>query len=181
MHTQKYQGHDKTNKNIKWKGHFNLVVVIFLFLAWFCIMVQVSLSKKLPLSVNILLFMAIDAILTNKLTISAFNLKLFKINTNSIPHFLSMILHNDFTVTFVLLTFANVFLTTTKSNIRWGISIYTFLFQIFIGAMLRWNQVLTDKGWNFFMESIMIVIVMTYTILLGRLFQRMASKEGWIR
>lgn len=171
----------KIHNNICRKGLFKLVVVIFLFFAWLCIMVQVSLSKKLPLSVNLLLFMAIDVILTNKLTISAFNLNLFKINTNSIPHFLSMILHNDFTVTFVLLTFANVFLTTSKSSIRWGISIYTFLFQIFIGATLRWNHVLTDKDWNFVMESVMIVIVMTYTLLLGRLFQRMASKEGWIR
>lgn len=149
--------------------------------AWFCILLQITLSDKLPLFVNFLLFMAIEIILTNKLTIVGFNLKLFQINTKSIPHFLAMILHNDFTVTFVLLTFANVFLTTSKAGIRWGISVYTFLFQMFIGSMLRWNHVLTDSGWNFKRESIMIIVVMMYTLLLGRLFQRMASKEGWIR
>ncbi len=63
-----------------------------------------------------------------------------------------MILHNDFTVTFVILTFANVFLTTSKASIRWGISIYTFLFQLFLGMLLRWNHVLTDTGWNSAME-----------------------------
>jgi hypothetical protein len=137
---------------------------------------QITLPNKLPLFVNFLLFMAIEVILTNKLTIVSFNLRLFQINTKSIPHFLSMILHNDFTVTFVLLTFANVFLTTSKAGIRWGISVYAFHFQMFIGSMLRWNHVLTDSGWNFVMESIMIIVVMIYTLLLGRLFQRMASK-----
>jgi hypothetical protein len=47
--------------------------------------------------------------------------------------------------------------------------------------LLRWNHVLTDTGWNSAMESVMIVIVMAYTLLMGSLFQRMASKEGWIR
>ncbi len=158
-----------------------MVAVIFLMFAWFCILVQFTLSNKLPLIVNFLLFMAIEIILTNKLTIIGFDLELFRINTNSIPHFLSLILHNDFTVTFVLLTYANVFLTTSKASVRWGISMYTFLFQIFIGSMLRWNNVLNDNGWNFFMESSMILIVMICTLLLGRLFLQMASKEGWIR
>lgn len=157
-----------------------MVVVIFLMLAWFCILLQITLPNKLPLFVNFLLFMAIEVILTNKLTIVGFNLGLFQINTKSIPHFLSMILHNDFTVTFVLLTFANVFLTTSKAGIRWGISVYAFLFQMFIGSMLRWNHVLTDSGWNLLMESVMIIVVMIYTLILGRLFQRMASKERWI-
>lgn len=158
-----------------------MVVVIFLLFAWFSIHIMVSLSNKLPLAVNFLLFMAIEVVLTNKLTIIGFDLGLFLINTKSIPHFLSMILHNDLTVTFVLLTFANVFLTTSKAGIRWGISIYTFLIQLFTGAALRWNGVLTDNGWNFVMESVMIVVVMIYTLLMGSLFQRMASKEGWIR
>jgi hypothetical protein len=84
--------------------HLTLVIVIFLMFAWFCILLQITLSDKLPLFVNFLLFMAIEIILTNKLTIVGFNLKLFQINTKSIPHFLAMILHIDFTVTFVLIT-----------------------------------------------------------------------------
>ena len=70
---------------------------IFL-VAWFCIHILVALPYKLPLVVNFLLFMAIEIILTNKLTIIGFNLNLFRINTTSIPHFLSLILHNDFTL-----------------------------------------------------------------------------------
>jgi len=161
--------------------HLTLVAVIFLMFAWFCILLQITLPNKLPLFVNFLLFMVIEIILTNKLTVVGFNLRLFQINTTSIPHFLSLILHNDFTVTFVLLTFANVFLTTSKVGIRLGISVYAFLFQMFLGSMLRWNHVLTDSGWNFVKESIMIIVVMIYTLILGRLFQRMASKEGWVR
>ncbi|WP_373228887.1 hypothetical protein [Cohnella sp.] len=157
-----------------------MVVVIFVIFAWFCIHVLTGLPRKLPLVVNFLLFMAIEVVLTNKLTISSINLKIFKINM-SIPHFIALILHNDFTVTFVLLAFANVFLTTKRASVCIGISIYTFLFQILVGFALRWNHVLIDKEWNFLKESIMIIFVMAYTLLWGRIFQRMASKEGWIR
>jgi hypothetical protein len=123
---------------------------------------MVSLPNKLPLVVNFLLVMVIEIILTNKLTILTYNLKLFQMNTSSIPHFLSMMLQNDITVSFVLLTFANVFLTTSKASIRWGISVYVFLLQMFIGAMLRWNSVLIDTGWNFAMEAVMTAALMIY-------------------
>lgn len=160
-----------------------MVVVIFILLAWFCmfIFVLISQQNKLPLVANVLLFIAIEFVLTNKLTIVSFNLRLFEINTKSIPHFLSLILHNDFTVTFVLLTFANVFLTTSKARVRWGISVYAFCLQLFTGSVLRWNGVLTDNGWNLIMESLMIIFLMGYTLLMGRIFQHMASKEGWVR
>lgn len=157
-----------------------MVVVIFTLFAWFCIQVLISLTRKLPLVVNFLLFMAIEVVLTNKLTLSGFNLKLFKINTST-PHFIALILHNDFTVTFVLLAFANVFLTAPKVGVWISISLYTFLFQLFIGYALRWNHVLIDKDWSFIKESMMIIFLMAYTLLCGKLFQRMASKEGWIR
>lgn len=157
-----------------------MVIVLFLLFAWFCIHVLISLPNKLPFVTNVLLFMAIEVVLINKLTIIGFNLRLFEINM-SIPHFLSLILHNDFTVTLLLLTYANVFLTTSKTSVRWGISVYAFFFQLAIGLALRWNGVLTDHGWNIVIESVMIVLVMAYTLLMGTLFQRMSSKEGWIR
>ena len=46
-----------------------MVAVIFVLLAWFGVFVFLALPKKLPLAVNLLLFMAIDIIMTNKLTI----------------------------------------------------------------------------------------------------------------
>ncbi len=158
-----------------------MVVVIFFLFAWFCIGVMVSLPNKLPLAANFLLVMVIEIILTNKLTVLTYNLKLIQINTNSIPHFMSMTMHNDITVAFVLLTFANVFLTASKASIRWGIGVYAFLFQMFVGAMLRWNSVLIYTGWNFVMEAVMIIVLMIITLLTGRLFQRLVSKEGWTR
>lgn len=162
------------------KGVAALVVVIFVLFAWFCTQVLLNLRRKLPLVVNFLLFMAIEVLLTNKLTITGFNLKLFEMN-QSIPHFIALILHNDFTVTFVLLAFANIFLTSPKSSVRIGITVYAFLIQLLLGLALRWNHVLIDKDWNFFKESLMILVVMVYTLFWGKIFQRMASKEGWIR
>ncbi|MFC0216746.1 hypothetical protein ACFFK0_30570 [Paenibacillus chartarius] len=159
----------------------SVVIVIFVCIAWFCILIQAMLAKKLPLAVNFLLFMVLEAILTNKLTIIGYNMNKFQINTHSMPHFISLILHNDFTVTFVLITFANVFLNTSRSVLRWAITIYTFLFQLLIGAMLRWNGVLTDNGWTTGMESVIILSMMAVTLLLGGLFRRMAFKEGWVR
>lgn len=157
-----------------------MVVVIFILFAWFCIQFLLNLRRKLPLVVNFLLFMVIEVLLTNKLTISGYNLKIFDYS-KSIPHFIALILHNDFTVTFILLAFANIFLTTSKTSVRISITIYAFLLQILLGLALRWNHVLIDKDWNFFKESLMILLVMGYTLFWGKIFQRMASKEGWIR
>lgn len=157
-----------------------MVVVLFICLAWISILNFIGLFRKLPLVVNSLLFMAIDIVLTNKLTIIGFNLRSFQLNTG-ILHFIALILHNDFIVTFVLLTFANVFLTTQKIAVRIGITLYAFFVQILLGLALRWNDVLIDKDWNFFKESIMILFLMLFTLALGRIFQRMARNEGWVR
>ncbi|ACS98884.1 hypothetical protein [Paenibacillus sp. JDR-2] len=157
-----------------------MVIVIFILYAWFCIQVLMNLRLKLPLAANLLLFMAIEVVLTNKLTISSLNMKLFQINQN-IPHFIALILHNDLTITFILLAFANVFLMSPKISVRIGITVYAFVIQLLLGMELRWNQVLIYREWNYLNESLMILLVMVYTLLCGKVFQWMASKEGWIR
>nr|WP_283094399.1 hypothetical protein [Paenibacillus sp. ATY16] len=139
-----------------------------------------NLRLKLPLAVNLLLFLAIEVVLTNKLTISSHNLKLFQIKPN-IPHFIALILHNDFTITFILIAFANVFLLSSKTSVRTGIAVYAFGIQLLLGMELHRNQVLIYKEWNYLNESLMILLVMLYTLLFGKLFQWMASREGWIR
>lgn len=162
------------------KGGSPVVIVIFILYAWFCIQVLMNLRLKLPLAANLLLFMAIEVVLTNKLTISSLNMKLFQINQN-IPHFIALILHNDLTITFILLAFANVFLMSPKISVRIGITVYAFVIQLLLGMELRWNQVLIYREWNYLNESLMILLVMVYTLLCGKVFQWMASKEGWIR
>ncbi|MCA0756543.1 hypothetical protein KP806_15920 [Paenibacillus sp. N4] len=157
-----------------------MVVVLFVLFAWFCIHVWISLPHKLPLAVNFLLFMAIEIMLTNKLTVIGYDLQLFIMN-QSIPHFLSLIIHNDLTVPFILLAFANTFLTTRNARVRWGISVYAVVLQFATGYALRWNDVITDNGWNFLCETLMIILLMAYTLLAGRILQIMAAKEGWMR
>lgn len=157
-----------------------MVIVIFIFYAWFCIQVLMNLRCKLPLVVNFLLFMAIEVVLTNKLTISGYDLELFKIN-QSVPPFIALILHNDFTITFILLAFANVFLLSSKKSMRIAVTVYAFSLQLLLGMELRWNHVIIYKEWNYLSESLMILLVMVYTLFWGKIFERMASKEGWIR
>ncbi|MBD0384199.1 hypothetical protein [Paenibacillus sedimenti] len=157
-----------------------MVVVVFVLFAWFCIHVLFSLPHKLPLAANFLLFMAIEIMLTNKLTIIGYDLKLFIMN-QSIPYFISLIIHNDLTIPFILLAFANAFLTTRNAHVRWGISVYAVVLQFATGYALRWNNVLTENGWNFFCETVMIILLMAYTLLAGKIFQWMATKEGWVR
>jgi hypothetical protein len=74
-----------------------MVVVVFVLFAWFCIHVLISLPHKLPLAANFLLFMAIEIMLTNKLTIIGYDFELFIMN-QSISHFISLIIHNDLTI-----------------------------------------------------------------------------------
>lgn len=174
-------GETRAGEEMEGETNSNLTIVIYVVFSLISIHILIGLSRKLPLVVNFLLFMVIDIALTNKLTIIGFNYKLFQINTKSIPHFISMILHNDFTITFVLLTFANVFLTTKKTGTRIAISVYGFAAQFFLGMTLRWNHVLTNTGWTTLMESVMIISLMAYTLILGKTFQCMASKERWIR
>ncbi len=162
------------------EGGSPVVIIIFILYAWFCIQVLMNLRLKLPLAVNFLLFMAIEVVLTNKLTISGHNLNSFQINQN-IPHFIALILHNDFTITFILLAFANVFLLSSKTSVRIGITVYAYGLQLLLGMELRRNQVLIYKEWNYLNESLMILLVLAYTLLCGKIFQWMASKEGWIR
>lgn len=162
------------------EGGSPVVIIIFILYAWFCIQVLMNLRLKLPLAVNLLLFMAIEVVLTNKLTISGHNLNSFQINQN-VPHFIALILHNDFTITFILLAFANVFLLSSKTSVRIGITVYAFVTQLLLGMELRWKQVLIYKEWNYLNESLMILLVLAYTLLCGKIFQWMASKEGWIR
>ncbi|RIX60084.1 hypothetical protein D3P08_00375 [Paenibacillus nanensis] len=157
-----------------------MVVVLFICLAWIFILIFIGLFRKLPLVVNSLLFMAIDIVLTNKLTIIGFNSRSFQLNTGILP-FIALILHNDFIVPFVLLTFANVFLATPKIAVRISIALYAFFVQLLLGLALRWHNILIDKDWNFVKESVMILLLMLFTLVLGRLFQRMARKEGWVR
>ena len=158
-----------------------MVAVIFVLLAWFGVFVFLALPKKLPLAVNLLLFMAIDIIMTNKLTIVGYDLGLFRINTASVPHFLSLILHNDFTVPFALLAFVNAWLTTGSRAVRRTVAAAAFLYQLLVGALLRRTGVLYDDRWNYAAESAMILAVMLCVLALGWTFRRMAAREGWVR
>jgi hypothetical protein len=157
-----------------------MVLVLFILFAWFCIHVHISLQHKLPLIANFLIYFAISIILINKLTLVGYNFGSFKISTD-LPAYLSLILHNDFTIPFVLLTFANVFLTTSNAGKRWAITVYTFFIQLLLGRMLQEYGVLTYSGWNILSESGMIILVMAYTLVVGKLAKHMSAKEGWIR
>lgn len=157
-----------------------MTLVTFILFAWLCIQVFISLPHKLPLSANVLLFLAVELVLVNKLTIMGYNFSLFTINTG-IETYLSLIVHNDFTITFLLLIFANVILTSTNVTVRLWIAFGVFTAQMGLGYLLRKFDVLIYVSWSYAFEASMILLVMVYTWAVGRLVQHMADKEGWVR
>ncbi|MBD2870008.1 hypothetical protein [Paenibacillus arenilitoris] len=157
-----------------------MIVVYFVVMAWISIHILLSVPRRLPLAVNLLLFLAIEVVLTNKLSYVAFTLGLFQINTDA-PHFIALILHNDFTITFILLALVNGFWTTDRFRARVVFVIYGIGAQLLTAYALRISDVLTDIRWSILMEVITVIGLSVYTLLLGWVFQAMASKEGWVR
>lgn len=157
-----------------------MIVVYFVVMAWISIHFLLSIPRKLPLAVNILLFLAIEIVLTNKLSYIAFTLGLFRINTDA-PHFIALILHNDFTITFILLALANGYLTTERFWGRMVFVVYGIGAQLLTAHVVRQTGVLTDVRWSYLMELITVIGLTVYTLLLGRIFQAMAAKERWVR
>ncbi|MCR2807706.1 hypothetical protein [Paenibacillus soyae] len=157
-----------------------MVVVYFVVMAWISIHILLSVPRKLPLAVNIILFMVIEIVLTNKLSYIAFTLGLFRINTDA-PHFIALILHNDFTITFILLAMANGYLTTERFWGRMVFVVYGIGAQLITGYALRQTDVLTDIRWSALMEVATAIALALCTLVLGRIFQAMAAKERWVR
>lgn len=157
-----------------------MVLVLFILMAWVCVLSFVYLKPKLPFAVNALLFMAIEAVLTNKLTLISFNQHWFIMNQDP-PLFMALILHNDLTVPFLLLIFVNLVLLRQGARLRLLAGAGTFLLLIGLGSLLRWTGVLKDLKWTWWMEAGMNLLLMGYVILIGWGLLRMARREGLTR
>lgn len=153
-----------------------MVLVTSLIFVWFSIHVLAGLPKKLPLVVNVLLYMLLAIVDINKLTLITDVWDLFIIR-NNVPAFLSVICYRDFTFSLTLLTFANVYFTTSKSLTKIGISLYTFLFLFFGALSLRWTGALIDLHWNAFYEAVCLLVMMLVTYGFARWALHLMRKE----
>ncbi|SDO00265.1 hypothetical protein SAMN04487897_10736 [Paenibacillus sp. yr247] len=158
------------------EGEPGLNFVIILFFVWLSIHVFTALPNKLPVITNVLLYMCLAIVDINKLTILSDMFKLFQIS-NKIPEFLSVILHRDFSFSITLLTFANVYLTTSNRRVKIGISPYTFSFLFVIAQILRWTGAITYLKWNIFYECLLILTMMILTYRIGRWLMHLKQKE----
>jgi hypothetical protein len=152
-----------------------MALVVFICLAWCSCFLFIE-TKKLPLSANFLLYMALSIIDINKLTIISFKFKLFQ-TSEKIPLFLSLILYREFIFTITLLTFANIYLAANNRSIKIGITLCTVAFILLIAQSLRWFGIVKDIKWNSLYELITIVCLMAISLWFGQLFTKMARKE----
>lgn len=153
-----------------------MIVVIALMLVWLSIHVLAALPCKLPLPVNVLLYMLLSIIVINKFTVLGFKYRMYEMS-QEIPDFIATVLHRDFTFTLSLLIFANAFIGAKRRSSKLWISIATFSFIFITGQFLRMEEAITYKSWNLFYESILVVSLMVIAYLLARGLLAISRKE----
>ncbi|WP_309121936.1 hypothetical protein [Paenibacillus sp.] len=151
-------------------------LVVVLLQMWVVIHGLASLPDKLPLKVNVLLYMAVAVIDINKFTLLSFTYKFYTVDTK-VPEFLAAVLHRDVTFSLVMLAFANAFLTAGTRRGKAIAAIAAFSYLLATGYSLRWMGVIRDVRWNFLLECATIAAIMGATVLLAAGLLKIWEKE----
>ena len=152
-------------------------LVVALFWLWLSLHVLAALPRKLPLQVNLVLYLALSVIVINKFTILSFKLKLFTYST-SVPDFLAAVVNRDFTMTLTLIAFANACVTATTPKWRWLAAAFFLLFLVASCQSLRRTGVVKDHHWNAYYDALLNVGMMAIAYGLARLFQHLWNREA---
>ncbi len=150
-------------------------LVVALLFMWISVHAVAALPHKLPLQVNVLLYMTLSVIDINKFTLLSFTYRVFEIDLR-VPAFLAAIVHRDFTFTLALLLYANAFLTARNRAGRTPATIGVFLFLLGNAQALRWTGVIRDVKWNLFYECLMIAALMGIALGLGAALRKLWEK-----
>jgi hypothetical protein len=154
-----------------------MLLTIYLILAWFTLQVLLSLPRKLPVSANVLLYLAISIIDINKLTIISVKYHLIEINTK-LPYFLTVIVHRDIIFTLSFLIFANVYTTSSSNGVKWFVMFFTFGFQLLTLSALRYFGAITLNGWNIYCDMITVSLLMLIAVVCAKWLQSHTGKVG---
>jgi len=152
-------------------------LVVALFWLWLSLHVLAALPRKLPLQVNLVLYLALSVIVINKFTILGFKLKLYTYNT-SVPDFLAAVVNRDFTMTLTLIAFANACIAAATPRGRWLAIAFFLAFLIAACQSLRWTGVVEDRHWNAYYDALLNMVMMTIAYGLARLFRHLWNKEA---
>ncbi|TLS50978.1 hypothetical protein FE782_18215 [Paenibacillus antri] len=151
-------------------------LVVVLLQMWVAIHALASLPDKLPLKVNVLLYMAVAVIDINKFTLLSFTYKLYTVDMK-VPEFLAAVLHRDVTFSLAMLAFANAVLTADTRPRKTVATLAVFSYLLATGYSLRWMGVIRDIHWNLALEIALIAAIMGATYLLGAGLMKLWKKE----
>ncbi|MDQ1912145.1 hypothetical protein RAC89_17300 [Paenibacillus sp. GD4] len=156
-------------------------LTIYTILSWYTLQLMMALPRKLPLAVNVLTYMILSIVDINKFTYCTHTLQFVRIS-HEIPKFLSVILHRDIIFTLSLLIFANVVLTARSAKIKWGMTLYTFVFCIADLILMRSLGIIETEMRIIFCNMAIILILMGLSLLtakwLLKLEQRRRAHDG---
>lgn len=167
----------KNNEECYFLGGIFIVLVIFSLIAWLSVSLFIFLPSKLTAVTNVLIYFVLAIIDINKLTIISYKYQLISISKD-IPHFLSVILHRDVNLSFILLIMVNIFFTIKKIRVRINVLVITFIVLLTIHQLLRYFEVITYHKWSIFHDMVMIISLIFITIVTGYILIKIGSKES---
>lgn len=145
-----------------------MALVVSLLFAWLIIHAAAALPRKLPLPVNVLLFMAILIMNSNRLTVLSHNLELFELSMHR-PTAVAIVIYRDVTYPLTLICFANTAIETGRRTAKWATAAAAILYLYGIEQSLRGLGAIRYDEWNIFYEGLLnaAMLAIAYGIALA--------------
>ncbi|PLR98734.1 hypothetical protein [Bacillus sp. T33-2] len=145
--------------------------------SWFSVMILCVLPRKLPLIINSVLYLLIEFILINKLSLITYKYKLLAMSPD-ISKFIGVILHRDIIFPFLLLFAANVLFTSVNMrNVILAI-ICSVVYISFTSYMLHRFSMLIYLDWQFAYDVVIVVIMHLIVFIFAFVLQRQINKRA---
>ncbi|HZG85735.1 hypothetical protein [Paenibacillus sp.] len=153
-----------------------MALVVSLLSVWLTIHVVAALPRKLPLPVNVLLFMAMLIVNANRWTVLSHNLEWLEISMHP-PKTMAVVLYRDVTYPLTLIAFANAALEAGRRAAKLAAAAAAFLYLYGIGQALRGLGAIRYNEWNEAYECLLIAAMLAIAYGVGRALRALWRKE----
>jgi hypothetical protein len=154
----------------------NVGLVIFLVIAWLVLAIFFSLNKKLPSSINIILFLVIQIVQINLFTIFSLEMKLFTYGKDPVE-FITVIVHRDIILPYLLLLFVNSLFINTKIGNRILFTMVILFMMIAFEHLLRLLGYIHNHHWSIWQYGLTCMGFMVFSMLTAYLLTKLSFKE----
>ncbi len=151
-------------------------LVIYLVIAWLDMAVFFSLKKKLPSSINIILFLAIQIVQINIFSIVSVEMKLFTFGKSPVE-FITVMVHRDIIIPYLLLLFVNGFIFHKQLGKRILLTVVILILLLAIEHLLRILGYSHNHHWSLWQFGLICIGLMVFSLLSVNLLMKLSTKE----